>query len=117
MEALKQAVGSDDFRIVAVSIDARIGQRDAAGRPGGDIGEFVDEYGLTFTVLHNPSGSIQRTYGTTGVPESFLIDQDGTILRRVVGPAAWDAPGYVAYVKRLLGQDVPGDASSEPSGS
>jgi cytochrome c biogenesis protein CcmG/thiol:disulfide interchange protein DsbE len=102
MERLYQAIEHEDFVILAVSIDAPIGQTDAAGRPGGDLREFAKEYGLTFPILHNPSGDIQRTYQTTGVPESFLIGRDGLIIRKVAGPTEWDLPVNQELVRRLL---------------
>jgi len=102
MQRLYEAIGDPGFEILAVSIDAPIGKTDAAGRPGGDLGAFAKEYGLTFTILHNPSGDIQRTYQTTGVPESFLIGRDGLIYRKVAGPTEWDLPVNKELVRRLL---------------
>lgn len=102
MQRLYKAIGDDDFEILAVSIDAEIGQTDVAGRPGGDLEAFAKEYGLTFPILHNPAGDIQRTYQTTGVPESFLIGRDGVIYRKVAGPTEWDLPVNQELVRRLL---------------
>lgn len=90
------------FEIVAVSIDAAPGTKDAAGNVGGNLRTFVDEFGLTFTILHDPSGRIQRTYRSTGVPESFLITADGMIFRRLVGAVEWDTPEWEATIQRLL---------------
>lgn len=103
------------FEIVAVSIDAAPGAKDAAGNIGGDLRSFVDEFGLTFTILHDPSGRIQRTYRTTGVPESFIITADGTIFRRLVGAVEWDAPEWKATIQRLLptGEDGSGSSPSD----
>ena len=102
MQRLYDAIGNEGFEILAVSIDAPIGKDDAAGRPGGDLKAFAKEYGLTFPILHNPSGSIQRTYQTTGVPESFLIARDGVIYRKVAGETEWDLPVNQELVRRLL---------------
>ncbi|MSR20252.1 MAG: TlpA family protein disulfide reductase [Gemmatimonadetes bacterium] len=102
-EALKASGEADDFEILAVSIDAAMGQEDSAGRPGGDLQAFADEYGLTFPILHDPSGDIQRTYQTTGVPESFVIGKDGLIYKKVAGPTEWDLPVNQELVRRLLG--------------
>ncbi|MBT8478879.1 MAG: TlpA family protein disulfide reductase, partial [Gemmatimonadetes bacterium] len=64
---------------------------------------------LTFDIWLDPSGGIQRTYRTTGVPESFVLDRRGRIVRRLAGPAAWDDSAYVALFRRLLDQ---GDANA-----
>lgn len=102
MQRLYESIGDEDFEILAVSIDAPMGGTDAAGRPGGDLKAFAKEYGLTFPILHNPSGDIQRSYQTTGVPESFLIDRDGLVIRKVAGPTEWDLPVNQELVRRLL---------------
>jgi peroxiredoxin len=102
-ESVRKRGDADDFEILAVSIDARIGEEDAAGRPGGDLRAFADEYGLTFPILHDASGGIQRMYQTTGVPESFVIGRDGIIVKKVAGPTEWDLPVNQELVRRLLG--------------
>ncbi len=102
MERLYQEIGEDGFEIMAVSIDAEVGFFDLAGRPGGDIQAFADSLGLTFPMLHDPSGGIERLYRTTGVPETFLIGRDGIIYKKVAGGTEWDAPQHKELIQRLL---------------
>lgn len=102
MQRLYDRLHPRGFEILAVSIDAPAGQLDPFGRPGGDLRGYMDENSLTFPVLRNPSGDIQRTYQTTGVPESFLIGPDGVIRRKVAGPTEWDHPAMESHVERLL---------------
>lgn len=93
MERLYRTLGPKGFRIAAVSIDE-----------GGveDVKAFVREYGLTFDVLHDASGDIQRLYQTTGVPESFLLDKDGVIVKRVF-VHEWDTPANQRVIAELMG--------------
>lgn len=93
MERLQRAFADTDFRVVAVSVDQ---SRSAA------VGEFATELGLTFDILHDPTGEIQRRYRTTGVPESWVIDRQGTIVKKVVGATEWDSPSTLALVRTLL---------------
>ena len=102
MQRLREAVPDEDFAILAVSVDAPLGQRDLFGREGGDLRAFAENMGLTFRILHDPSGKIQETYQTTGVPESFVVDRDGVIKKKVAGPTEWDAPANVELIRRLL---------------
>ena len=102
MERLYQEIGEDGFEIMAVSIDADLGKFDLAGRPGGDIQVFADSLGLTFPMLHDPSGAIEQLYRTTGVPETFLIGRDGIIYKKVAGGTEWDAPQHKELIQRLL---------------
>ena len=102
MERLYQEMGEEEFEIMAVSIDAELGLLDEAGEVGGDIQAFADSLGLTFPMLHNPSGDIQGLYRTTLVSESFLIGRDGIIYKKVTAPTQWDAPQHKELIQRLL---------------
>ena len=102
MQRLYESVDDPDFEILAVSIDAPFGQSDAFGRAGGDLEKFTSELGLTFRILHDPQGSIQRLYQTTGVPESFVVGKDGIIYKKVAGPTEWDDEVNEGLIRRLL---------------
>jgi len=97
MERLYQLYGPKGFRIAAVSIDE-----------GGieDVRAFAKEYGLTFDILHDVTGEIQRAYQTTGVPESFLLDKDGVIVKRVY-VHEWDTPANQRVIAELMGLPAP----------
>ena len=108
MERLHQELGPQGLKIVAVSVDAAPGAASAraqsAAQPGGDVAEFARQLGLTFTIWHDPSGSIQRTYRTTGVPESFVIDRNGVIQKKVIGATEWDTGSHPELLRRLLAE-------------
>jgi peroxiredoxin len=93
MERLSRDLAGTDFRIVAVSVD----EGDSS-----EVNAFVRELGLTFDILHDRSGRIKRSYQTTGVPESFVIDRHGVIVKKVIGAAQWDAPVNQILIGRLL---------------
>ncbi len=103
MQRLYDEFADTDFEILAVSVDAQVGERDASGNPGGNLQAFADEFALTFPIVHDPAGNIQRVYQTTGVPETFLIGRDGIIYKKVAGGTHWDADVNVELVRRLLG--------------
>jgi peroxiredoxin len=102
MERLYQKIGGDGFEILAVSIDAEVGLFDLSGNVGGDIREFAESLGLTFPILHDPSGEIMRLYRARAVPETFLIGRDGIIYKKVAGGTEWDAPQHKELIQRLL---------------
>ena len=93
MQRLHTQFAGSDFRIVAVSVDQ---ERSAVVRA------FADDLGITFDILHDPTGEIQRLYKTTGVPESWVIDRSGTIIKKVVGATEWDSPTNTALIRTLL---------------
>lgn len=102
MQRLYDLFSRDDFEIAAISVDAPPRSADSRGNPGGDAIAFARELGLTFPVLLDPTGEIQRTYRTSGVPESFLIGRDGIIYKKVAGPTEWDSQTNVDLVRRLV---------------
>jgi len=102
MQRLREAIPDEDFAILAVSVDAPFGERDSFGREGGNLKVFAETMGLTFRILHDPTGKIQEIYRTTGVPESFVVGRDGVIKKKVAGPTEWDAPANVDLIRRLL---------------
>lgn len=102
MQRLYERVGPEGLRVVAVSIDAAAGERDLFGRPGGDVRAFAQRLGVEFDLWRDPPGDIQRAYRTTGVPESFVIDRDGIIIKKVIGATDWDSETNVELMRRLL---------------
>ena len=68
------------------------------------IRDFTNEYGLTFEILHDAPGVIQRDYQTTGVPETFIIGRDGRVRRRIIGADDWSSPANIAFLERLLAE-------------
>ena len=95
MQLLYDSLASRGFRIAAVSIDAG---------PTEDVRAFGKELHLSFDLLQDQSGRIQQIYQTTGVPESFLLDKDGVIVKRVIGAHDWNSPVNRALVERLLAE-------------
>ena len=72
---------------------------------------FVRQLGLTFPILVDPERQVGDRYRVWGYPESFLIDRDGRIVERIIGPRDWTSPDQVAALERLLaaaGDGVPG---------
>jgi thiol-disulfide isomerase/thioredoxin len=101
MQRLHQNLAGTDFRIVAVSVDGDAFHAEDSRDPAG-IMAFATGMGLTFDILHDPSGAIRKSYQTTGVPESFVIDRDGIIVKKVIGAAEWDGPVNESILRRLL---------------
>lgn len=77
IQRLHEELGDKGLKIVAVSVD-NAGEEQK-------IREFVSDFGLTFQVLHDGTGAIQNIYRTTGVPETFIIDRDGVVRKRLIG--------------------------------
>jgi peroxiredoxin len=95
MQTLYDSLAVRGFKIAAISIDE--------GSPE-DVTAFAEKFGLTFDILHDRSGQVERLYQTTGVPESFLLDRRGVLVKRVIGAHDWSSPANIGAVERLLEQ-------------
>jgi len=93
MEKLYQEFKDDNLEILAVSIDA-LGAK--------VVGPFMQKYNLTFPALLDPEGTIRQSYQVTGVPESFIIDQQGVLAKKIIGAADWSSPGVLSFFRNLL---------------
>jgi len=47
---------------------------------------FVQRYGLSYPQLRDGDGGAAHGFGTTGVPENFLVDPEGTVRWLLPGP-------------------------------
>lgn len=79
LEAAHRKYGGDPskFRVIGIAIQ---------DTPEAAMG-FARRFGKTYYLaLDTPEGEHALNYGLYGVPESFLIGADGTILHKVIGP-------------------------------
>jgi cytochrome c biogenesis protein CcmG, thiol:disulfide interchange protein DsbE len=104
MQRLHEELGPEGLRIVAVSVDVAPGMLDASGNVGGNIAEFAREMGLTFAIWHDPSGRVQQAFRSSKVPESFVIDRSGYIVKKDIGGVIWDTDARIDLFRRLLEQ-------------
>ncbi len=106
MQRLYREVGSDDFEVLAVSIDRTPSDYDPTNPLDGKLQAFADSLGLSFSILHDPAGQITTTFQTTGVPESFVIDREGIIVEKVSGPRDWDARRSVEMIRSVIAAGI-----------
>ncbi len=50
------------------------------------IDQFMEEYRITYPVLKDKKGQISDLYQTRGIPESFVVDEEGVLRYKHVGP-------------------------------
>ena len=93
MQRLYTTLAGEDFELVAVSVDA--------GRD--EVAAFQQRLGLTFPIALDPGKRVSTEYQSYRYPESYLIDRDGRILSRYIGPRDWDSQVYVDRIRRVIG--------------
>jgi peroxiredoxin len=61
------------------------------------------ERGYTAPVLLDRSGEVTgKLYGVWGPPTAYLIDRQGRLVGRTVGPRPWDGPAAMRLLVDLL---------------
>ena len=93
MMKLNSAMAGKPFQMVAVSIDE-------GGKQ--DVESYLKESGHKLPVYLDPDGSASKLYGVTGVPESFIIDKQGVIVKKIIGGLAWDSPEVASFLEGLM---------------
>jgi peroxiredoxin len=51
-----------------------------------DVKTFVKEYGLTFPIPLDEEGTAGTTYQAFTIPTSYILDENGVITKKIVGP-------------------------------
>jgi cytochrome c biogenesis protein CcmG/thiol:disulfide interchange protein DsbE len=63
---------------------------------------FLKAYQLGFPNYRDPSKKIAMDYGTTMYPETYIIDRQGRLDRKIIGPQDWTSPEMVSYIDSLI---------------
>jgi cytochrome c biogenesis protein CcmG, thiol:disulfide interchange protein DsbE len=70
---------------------------------------FVKRFGLTYPMARDPQQNLSYLYGTYKIPESYIIDRNGKVVRKYAGlperdgqAISWMDPELVGFVKSLL---------------
>lgn len=93
MMKLDKAMAGKPFQMVAISIDEE-------GKPA--IDSFFKESGMSLPAYLDESGASSKAYGITGVPESFIIDKQGVLVKKIIGGFAWDSPEVITFLEGLM---------------
>ena len=91
LDRLQAKLGGSDFEVVALSMD----------RKGPDVvTKFYAEIGVTHLALNiDTSAQAMFTLGAVGLPMTLLIDRQGKEIGRLIGPAEWDAPDMIDFIR------------------
>ncbi len=77
--------------VVAVSIDV-----DEAA-----YHRFLKAYNVNMVTVRDSSQKTAGLYGTHGWPETYVIDRNGIIRRKFIGPVDWSSPEVTQFLARL----------------
>lgn len=62
---------------------------------------FLKERNVNFVTVRDPEQKVANMYGTSMWPESYVIDRQGVLRRKIVGPINWDSPDVMQFLNQL----------------
>ena len=68
------------------------------------VREYSNELGLTFPLVLDSRGEINRAYGVIGLPTTFVIGRDGRAVALAVGPREWTSVPARSLIQTLLAE-------------
>lgn len=93
MAILNRLMAGKPFRMLAISIDQ-------GGKKA--VETFFRQANTAIPAYLDSDGVIGKMYGITGVPETFVIDRKGVIIKKVIGPLDWSAPEVVKILNETM---------------
>ena len=63
--------------------------------------QFVKDHGVSLLTVRDPGQKTPALYGTHGWPETFIIDRNGVMRRKFIGPMDWTAPEITDFLSKL----------------
>ena len=77
--------------VLAISVDADQGAYD----------HFIKEHNVNLLTVRDPDQKSSALYGTFKFPETYIIDRNGVMRRKFIGPLDWTQPEITGFLGQL----------------
>ena len=81
LQRFVEGLEKGQYALLAVCVDNERPER---------IGDFLKSWGAEIPVYLDPGGSLARRFGTMRFPETYVLDHEGVVCRKVIGPGDWE---------------------------
>jgi cytochrome c biogenesis protein CcmG/thiol:disulfide interchange protein DsbE len=88
---MQQKMKGKGVRVLAISVDVDQSAYQT----------FLRSYKVDLLTVRDPAQKSNNLYGTFKFPETYIIDRQGVLRRKFVGPIDWGQPEIVEYLARL----------------
>jgi len=95
---LASALDTGTFQLVAVSVDDGWEQ----------IEKFLEKKPTGYPIVLDKGAAVSRAYGTSKYPETYLIDAQGRMKVKFVGPRDWSDPRILTLLEQYGARRRPG---------
>jgi peroxiredoxin len=93
MEELYLKYGQGNFEILAVNVD---------DNGPGVMPAFLAKTPHTFPILFDTDFQARTLYGVSMFPETFIVDKNGIIVKKVIGAIDWTSPQVLSELNSLM---------------
>ncbi len=80
-----------DISVIAISMDE---DQDSYKR-------FLEKYHINLHTVWDGAQKVNPMYGTYRYPETYVIDKNGMLRRKFIGPQTWTSPEIMEYLAKL----------------
>ncbi|MCG8017033.1 MAG: TlpA family protein disulfide reductase [Candidatus Thiodiazotropha sp. 'RUGA'] len=94
---LAEQMKTDDLQVLAVNVNENRNR----------VARIASQLGFNFPVLLDVDKSVTQDWRVKVYPSSFLIDKQGVLRFKAIGPVEWDSEESVTQVNRLLSESYP----------
>ena len=94
MQELYSTLPKDKFKMLAIL------HKDDPKRA--DI--LATKFGITMPILDDQNNIVGSNYGLTGVPETYIVDKQGILREKYIGPAQWNSPAVIQMLTAYINQ-------------
>lgn len=98
MPALEKAwktLRADQVQVVGIAVN----------ETSADIRRFLQKQSVSFPLLPDDDATVTGEWRVIGLPTTYVLNQQGEVASRFVGPYEWDSPDSLEYLRLL--QHVP----------
>lgn len=88
---LQQRFKGKGLTVIGVSIDV----------DGDAYHKFLKDYKVDFLTVRDPDQKTSNLYGSFKWPETYIIDRNGIVRRKFIGPVEWSQPEVVDFLSKL----------------
>jgi peroxiredoxin len=92
LERLHQTYQAQDLAILSIDLKESADQ----------VKAFFQKHSLSFPALLDSNGAVFRDYLVAGMPTTYLIGRDGTLLARGVGGRDWTRAEALQLIQQLI---------------
>jgi cytochrome c biogenesis protein CcmG, thiol:disulfide interchange protein DsbE len=62
---------------------------------------FLVDHHVDLLTLRDEEQKINALYGTVQIPETYIIDKQGVLRRKFIGPQVWTSPEITSYLSKM----------------